>query len=31
MRTDGLLGDVCDGALFKNHPLFGKDALPDLF
>ena len=27
MRTDGLLGDVCDGSLFKTHPLFGQDSL----
>lgn len=27
MRTDGLLGDVCDGSLFKAHPLFGRDPL----
>ena len=27
MRADGLLGDVCDGTLFKKHPLFGKDPL----
>ena len=27
MRTDGLLGDVCDGILFKTHPLFGEDPL----
>ena len=27
MRADGLLGDVCDGTLFKTHPLFAKDPL----
>ena len=21
-RSDGLLGDYCDGTLFENHPLF---------
>ena len=29
MRTDGLLGNVCDGSLllFKTRPLFGEDPL----
>ena len=27
MRADGLLGDVCDGTLFKKHHLFVKDPL----
>ena len=22
MRSDGLLGDYCDGSVFKEHPLF---------
>ena len=22
MRKDGLLGDFCDGSLFRSHPLF---------
>ena len=26
-NSDGLLHDICDGALFKKHPLFGT--LPD--
>lgn len=24
IRNDGLLGDFCDGSLYKNHPLFSK-------
>ena len=27
LRNDGLLGDFCDGSLFKNHPVFRLDPL----
>lgn len=30
MRSDGLLGDCCDGSLFKEHPLFSISDYSDI-